>query len=71
MSQHGKQGLLNDLKGIAAAIIKYPTSFAVWAQSLEVESRGINEIVIIGKEAVQKQKEMLKNIFLGRFYRFQ
>lgn len=41
----------NMLRSIAGAIIKHPTSFAVWAALLLEKIGGTKEIVILGKEA--------------------
>ncbi len=41
----------NMLRSIAGAIIRYPTSFAVWAALLQEKIGGTNEIVILGKGA--------------------
>ncbi len=56
----------DDLKGLSAAILKYPSSFAIWAKSIEIQSNGYKEIVIIGKEAFQKQNELLKKYIPGK-----
>ncbi len=56
---------MDDLKGLSAAVLKYPSSFAIWARSMEIAAVGFNEIVITGKEAMQKQNEMLKKYIPG------
>ena len=45
---------------LAETVVKYPTSFAVWALSILKQAIGINEIIIAGKNAAQSSKELLR-----------
>ena len=41
---------LNAIKSMATAIIKYPTSFGVWASILQSITNGIKEVVVLGND---------------------
>ncbi len=45
---------------LADAVVKYPTSFAIWASLILNQVMGMNEIVLTGKNILQTKKELLK-----------
>lgn len=57
----------NDLtKSLSAAIVKYPTSFGVWASGILKQVFGINEIAILGKEFISVRNKLLKHYLPAR-----
>jgi uncharacterized protein len=51
------------LQSIGKAILQYPSSFAVWASLLQNAANGINEISIVGSDAIKRLLE-IKHYFL-------
>jgi len=51
---------MNLLSNILGAVVKYPSSFAVWAGSLLKQAVGINEIVITGKNIEKERSGLLR-----------
>ncbi len=45
---------------LLSAVMKYPTSFGIWASVIAKQANGINEIVITGPEMVNYRRELLK-----------
>jgi len=48
------------IQGMEKSIILYPTSFGYWAKNLVIMNKGIEEIVITGKDKLTVTKEVLK-----------
>ncbi len=46
------------LRSVSAAVVKYPTSFGVWATAYAEMIQGLNEIIIIGAEAKSRLQEL-------------
>ena len=46
------------LRQITAAVVKYPTSFGVWAIAYTEMIKGMNEIVITGEDAMSRLREL-------------
>jgi hypothetical protein len=42
---------INMIEALGTAIVKYPTSFGVWASSIQLQTEGLKEIVITGLDA--------------------
>jgi uncharacterized protein YyaL (SSP411 family) len=55
-----KQRSLDMVSSLGHAIVKYPTSFGIWACLLQEIIAGTNEIVITGSETAQIHTEILK-----------
>ena len=53
-----KQSAEAMLRNVSAALIKYPTSFGVWATAYAEMIQGLNEIIIVGKEAPLRLREL-------------
>jgi uncharacterized protein len=51
---------LNMLQSISGAFTKHPSSFAVWAMAYLVQTAGINEIIITGKEIKLAVQDVLR-----------
>jgi len=49
------------LTSLSTAIIKYPTSFGIWASAILAQAYGIDELAIVGEHFAEKRKELLKN----------
>lgn len=47
------------LESVKEAVQKYPNSFGVWANLLLELSRGTHEILVLGKDALEKTNELL------------
>lgn len=45
---------------LTETVVKYPTSFAVWASVMLKQAAGINEIVLTGKNVANEQQALLK-----------
>jgi hypothetical protein len=41
------------VESLGTAVVRYPTSFGVWASVIQQEVRGVNEVVMAGEEALQ------------------
>jgi uncharacterized protein len=54
----------NMLRSIADAIIKYPTSFGVWASLLLEKTGGTKEIAVLGKDAVSLSNALQAGYYL-------
>ncbi len=51
----------NMLAAMGQAIVRYPSSFGVWAAELMKKELGMTEIVVVGPEAAARRKEILAN----------
>jgi uncharacterized protein len=51
---------------LGTALIKYPTSFAVWASLLLKQTFGINEVVITGKDFMSLRNQVLEQYLPGK-----
>ncbi|MDQ2751957.1 MAG: thioredoxin domain-containing protein [Bacteroidota bacterium] len=49
-----------------AAVIKYPTSFGVWAMAYSEMIKGMNEIIITGKDAMSRLRELQQNFIANK-----
>jgi uncharacterized protein YyaL (SSP411 family) len=47
------------LESVKASVQKYPNSFGIWANLLLELSRGTHEILVLGKDALEKTNELL------------
>jgi len=47
------------LEGLASPLLKYPSSFGLWAKLLLEQTNGIREIAIVGPDAAALAKELL------------
>ena len=54
------------LSQITEAVVKYPTSFGVWAMAYTEMIKGLNEIVITGKDARSRLKELEQNFIANK-----
>ncbi len=61
-----KERALSMLGSVSAAIIKYPTSFGVWAMAYMQMIRGVNEIIVIGKKAADRLSEIQRRFIPGK-----
>lgn len=60
---HWQERSVNMLKSLQQAVVKYPTSFAVWAAAIQQLTYGINEIAVVGPGA----KNMSEEIVYGHY----
>ena len=51
---------IDAIKSMAAVIIKYPTSFGVWASSVQAIANGIKEVVLLGEDTGKDLEGLLK-----------
>ncbi len=56
-----KERSLNMLLSLGNAIIRYPTSFGIWACLLQEAIAGTNEIAIVGEVSENQHQELLKH----------
>ncbi len=54
------------LRQVTAAVVKYPTSFGVWAMAYTEMIKGLNEIVITGKDAMSRLRELEQNFIANK-----
>jgi uncharacterized protein len=54
------------LTGLGSAIIKYPTSFGIWASLFLKNTFGINEVLITGTEFAQMRDKVLAEYIPGK-----
>lgn len=48
------------LTSIASGVLRYPTSFGIWASLLQQYTFGVNEVVVVGKEYINQRNMLLK-----------
>ncbi|HEX4850621.1 MAG TPA: thioredoxin domain-containing protein, partial [Puia sp.] len=53
---------------LAESVIKYPSSFGLWATLLQTITYGMNEIVMIGEDPEPLRKEFLNHYIPARVY---
>lgn len=56
-----KEKAYNMTDNLGNAIVRYPTSFGVWASLMQILIKGINEIAVTGVDEEAIRKEILKN----------
>lgn len=54
------------LRNIASAVVKYPTSFGVWAMAFTEKLKGLNEIIITGNDAKKRLQDLQENFIANR-----
>jgi uncharacterized protein YyaL (SSP411 family) len=54
-----KHSVQQKLEHIGNAIVKYPTSFGVWASVLQLAIQGVNELIILGTNCTEEVKLLL------------
>ena len=55
-----KERAMGMLVALASAIIKYPTSFAVWASLMQQQKAGVLEVAVTGKLGSSQVAELMK-----------
>lgn len=59
---------VNLLSSILGAVIKYPSSFAVWAGSILNQALGVNEIVITGTDIRKTRSDILREFIPNKVF---
>jgi len=51
---------MDAIKSMASVIIKYPTSFGIWASAIQAITYGIKEVVLLGEDSEKDLEGLLK-----------
>jgi hypothetical protein len=55
-----QQQAIKMVESIATGILRYPTSFGIWASLLQQFTFGVNEVVVVGSEYISQRNMLLK-----------